>query len=976
MLRLKTFGGLWVENPGTVSGPGPRPRSLALLAMLAAAGPKGVSRDRALGVLWPESDADHARHSLSQTIYSLRRDLGVEVILSTPDLKLDSQQITSDVEDFRQAVRAQNWQGAAALYAGPFANGFYLADAPEFERWSESERAALASDGARAIQRAAKQSADSGNLEEAAEYWRRLTRLEPVNARIALSYMEALATIGDRAAALAHGKAHADLLREEFDAQPSREIVELMSYLRNASNERPIAASRRITQIPAAATATEPASATAPDGIVPTSTMPPPHRPPISARAVWAGAAALTVILVIVLIGWRSTITARTERPVLAVGRVRDLTAGDSAAAGTLLSEMLATSLARITDLQVVANSRMVELTPRGAETSRTRVTDAAHRAGATEVIEGELIPLSGGQLRLQARRVSLDRGLVRSGYRIVGTDRMALFDSVTSLIAAELRVAPPARSLAEVSTSSPVAYRFYEEGLRAFFQFDAASANRLFRAAIHEDSSFAMATYYAWRSAIMTGADDQVALSERAEALASRASPRDRLLILTHVRFTRSDPRAAGAADSLAARYPFDPEVLIRAAEATPELRRATELLDRSIALDSAAIGPSGGGAICRLCDALNLLQERYAWADSQAAVERTLRRWSALRPRDMTPWAALADHFIGIGQRTKADAARRHYETLGGSRGLYLADIQRALLLDDVPAVNAQCEEGLASPDTAAYIQFRWYCTIGLRMQGRYAEALALVREGRIPKSRLVRPGFVDDRVHRAILDMETGRPAAAADEFLELERIDAKVRMPAGIRARHRTWNLTLAATAAIAGGDTARARQLVDIIERTGQQSLYPRDPLLHHFVRGLLLARAQHHDSAVKEYRAAMYSPTFGYTRINYEMARSLMALDRPGEAIAVLQPALRGGIEGSNLYITRTELHELLAQAFDANRQRDSAAAHFAVVERAWRLADPVFRSRYETARRRAALTTASDRSERAQIEVAAVERY
>src|SRR5215470_4115328 len=166
---------------------------------------------------------------------------------------------------------------------------------------------------------------------------------------------------------------------------------------------------------------------------------------------------------------------------------------------------MLATSLGRVAELQVVANSRMLELTPRNADTSRSAFTDAARRAGATEVVEGELIPLPNGQLRLEVRRVELARGLVRSGYRISGADRIALFDSMTTSIAADLRFEAPNGSLADVSTRSPIAYRLYEEGLRVL-QYDAYAANNLFHAAIREDSTFAMATYYAWRAARAIG--------------------------------------------------------------------------------------------------------------------------------------------------------------------------------------------------------------------------------------------------------------------------------------------------------------------------------------------------------------------------------------------------------------------------------------------------------------------------------------
>ena len=67
----------------------------------------------------------------------------------------------------------------------------------------------------------------------------------------------------------------------------------------------------------------------------------------------------------------RSSETLQRETSVLAVGRIRDLVAPESLSVSTVLSEMLATSLARINELQVVANSRMLEVSPAGSDTSR-----------------------------------------------------------------------------------------------------------------------------------------------------------------------------------------------------------------------------------------------------------------------------------------------------------------------------------------------------------------------------------------------------------------------------------------------------------------------------------------------------------------------------------------------------------------------------------------------------------------------------
>jgi hypothetical protein len=77
----------------------------------------------------------------------------------------------------------------------------------------------------------------------------------------------------------------------------------------------------------------------------------------------------------------------------------------------------------------------------------------------------------------------------------------------------------------------------------------------------------------------------------------------------------------------------------------------------------------------------------------------------------------------------------------------------------------------------------------------------------------------------------------------------------------------------------------------------------------------------------------------------------LLRLNRAGEAVPVVRAALHGGIDGSNLYMTRTELHELLAQAFDQLGNRDSAAVHYGAVARAWSRSDAVFSARLKKAR-------------------------
>jgi tetratricopeptide (TPR) repeat protein len=160
------------------------------------------------------------------------------------------------------------------------------------------------------------------------------------------------------------------------------------------------------------------------------------------------------------------------------------------------------------------------------------------------------------------------------------------------------------------------------------------------------------------------------------------------------------------------------------------------------------------------------------------------------------------------------------------------------------------------------------------------------------------------------------------------------------------------LTQGATALAAAGDTTALAARADSIERLGERSGYGRDQRLNHYVRGLLLAARGDPEGAAAEYRAAIWSPTFGFTRVNYELARALLALGRPTEAVSTLQAALRGDIEASNLYVTRTELHETLGDAWRAAGRVDSARVHYAAVVDAWRGGEPRFRARWERARR------------------------
>jgi DNA-binding SARP family transcriptional activator len=69
LFSLTLFGGVRLDGPsGPVSGHGSQRRQLALLALLAAAGPQGRTREKLQTLLSPESPTDAARHSLANAL--------------------------------------------------------------------------------------------------------------------------------------------------------------------------------------------------------------------------------------------------------------------------------------------------------------------------------------------------------------------------------------------------------------------------------------------------------------------------------------------------------------------------------------------------------------------------------------------------------------------------------------------------------------------------------------------------------------------------------------------------------------------------------------------------------------------------------------------------------------------------------------------------------------------------------------------
>ena len=236
-LRLQTFGGLvLIAGDEPVTGVPTQRHRLALLALLAIARHRGLSRDKVLAYFWPESDAGQARHRLNQLLSGQRRHLAVsELFLGRKTLRLNPGLISTDVWEFADALETHAYDVALRVYAGPFLDGFFLKRAPEFERWVEGERSRLARQCSGALAALAAAASGAGDRRGAVEWWCRATDLNPFDADVVIHLVEACVAAGDVAAAVRYAESYQTRLRTELGVAPDVRVARLTQQLRNGS---------------------------------------------------------------------------------------------------------------------------------------------------------------------------------------------------------------------------------------------------------------------------------------------------------------------------------------------------------------------------------------------------------------------------------------------------------------------------------------------------------------------------------------------------------------------------------------------------------------------------------------------------------------------------------------------------------------------------------------------------------------------
>jgi TolB-like protein/DNA-binding SARP family transcriptional activator/Tfp pilus assembly protein PilF len=466
LFSLKLFGGVTLlEESGPVPGRAAQRHRLALLALLARAGARGLTREKLSGLLWPDTASERARQLLSDSVYRINAALGGDVILASgEDLRHNPERLSCDVVDFESALDRGERRAAVSLYSGAFLDGFSLPDNEAFDHWVDAERERLRRAYSGALEALANEAEETGDLVAARDWLRQLADHEPYSSRVTLRLIAVLELLGERGGALQVARAHEANLRQQLELEPGPELLAVINRLKTGPKvdeagevsvvDAETSSADAATSSPASAVADAAAVQTEEPLVLPGSAG-------VTARGnVGRNLVAAVVLLAALLgggaVGWFAF--TRETRAVRTPGSIAVLPFADHGDGGgnnqyfaAGLTEELINTLARMTNLSVAGRTSAFAL-----QNTKLDVREIGRRLGVASVLEGS-VRRGSGKLRIAVQLIDVRNGYERwsQTYDRPESDVLAVQEEIAHAIAQHLE--GTLLSSQKASTSAPV---------------------------------------------------------------------------------------------------------------------------------------------------------------------------------------------------------------------------------------------------------------------------------------------------------------------------------------------------------------------------------------------------------------------------------------------------------------------------------------------------------------------------------------
>ena len=329
-----------------------------------------------------------------------------------------------------------------------------------------------------------------------------------------------------------------------------------------------------------------------------------------------------------------------------------------------MLTNLLITSLSQIKGLEVISRERLLDIQKSLGQDNKTIsasfANQVAKRAGVNTMLIGSILqekPI----LAVTTRLIDVRSGNIIGSQQVTNfkADKIfGLVDTLTLLIQKNLPAtsskSPEIKSVEDVTTKSPEAYRAYTTGIELYEKLYINEAVAAFSRAIELDPNFAMAYYYLSEVQGFFGATETSQRSlKKAVELVDRTTERERLQILTYNYAQQSNfPEAIEGYNQLIEKYPHDISSYLQLGyglydRALLEPEKGLEILQQGLKIEPSAKTLQ------------NLLGYTYAWLNKKQEAIKAVNKYINMAPAEPNPYDTKGDLYAWFREYDSSRAA-----------------------------------------------------------------------------------------------------------------------------------------------------------------------------------------------------------------------------------------------------------------------------------------------------------------------------
>jgi tetratricopeptide (TPR) repeat protein/predicted Ser/Thr protein kinase len=611
----------------------------------------------------------------------------------------------------------------------------------------------------------------------------------------------------------------------------------------------------------------------------------------------------------------------------------------DKERVGEIVTELLITNLSDYTN--VVSSQRLYDilklLGKEGAKTiDRSVASEVATRAGAKWMLTGKILKVE-PRMVITAQLVDVKNGEVKASQEITGEpkeDVFSMVDKLTSALKKDLSLPAQAGKketpkVADVTTHSQEALRYYLEGKEFSSKHYYTEAEKSFKKALEYDSTFAMVYLSLATIAYNNGDPELKQLIAKAVKYSDRVSQKEKMYIQAFEAYaSENTAQFIEVLQKLVQRYPDEKQAFQWLGVANVRLKKYDEsihYLSKAIEIDS--LYRSAYYALAYVYDRVGDF-EKSIWA---------VNKYISSAPGEPNPYDVRGDLY---GYNGKLDQAIESYKkALQIKPDFYksLSKLGDMYLLKRHYAKAESCYEELASSsDKSTRSDGRYYLALVPLYQGKFNQAFKIIDQGIAADQMEKMEQGTAGKYSLKVYAYEALREYPLAVRQLELSQ-EVNDRLDPDDPVGYRIWLVEMLA----AGGNIAKAGEIARTLKKRIEKKAPRRMFEYWDAMGGIELAKGNK-IVAVDYYKRADMEANYPYFWLRYLLARAYLESGNLSATISVLEKALsryddsRAGEpqKGPMAYY-------LLGLAYEKSGWKDKAIQQYQEFLDIWKNADP-----------------------------------